>query len=148
MIKEKMFGNLKKFDDILMKKVRMLETDIPQELEERVLNEINQLSTSPDIPTKPAFPQPSRKTRLYFGVLVTAASLFLAVLLAVTLLFNPSPVPISIEQDVSIDFAEVEGQPANTYIFNEQDTDTTIVWFEKAPIGSVNANLKKNRNSI
>jgi hypothetical protein len=147
MIREKRFGNVKDFDNKLKKKVRMLETDIPQELEERVLNEINRLSTFSGISTSPAFPRSRGKTRVYLGVLAAAASLFLAVLLAITVLFRPSSGPVVVEREVSIDFAEVEGQPANTYIVSEQNPEITIIWFEKAPMVSMDTNLNKKGNS-
>lgn len=117
----------KRFDEEIKKRVRALEQDIPPGLEETFMEKLDGLS-----------PVKMRTLRVPRGALAAAASLLIVVLLAVTLLFRPAQAPAAVEQDVFIDYATVEGQPATTYIVNQQDPDMTIVWIEKVPVVAMN----------
>lgn len=120
----------KRFDDELKKRVQAVEQDIPTELEKTFMEKLDGLS-----------PEKKKRTlRRFPGTIAAAASLLLAVLLAVTLLFRPAQAPAAAEKYVFIDYATVEGQPAATYIVNQQDPDMTIVWIEKNPVVAMNNN--------
>lgn len=146
MMGKKIVGSVTDFDNELRKKVRAMEVDIPGDLEERFLKELDRLDARPGDSAKPAFPRLSRKSRVYSGTLAAAASLLLVVFLAVTVLFRPSPAPVAVEQEVVVDYAEVDGQPANTYIVSQHDPDITIIWLEKAPVISMNRNIDTSTN--
>ena len=117
----------KHVDEMITKRVQAVEQDIPIDLEKRFMDELDGFS-----------PVKKRTNRVFIGVLATAASFLLAVLLAVTLLFHPVHAPAADEREVFIDYATIEGQPATTYIVNQQDPDMTIVWIEKAPVAAMN----------
>jgi len=121
----------KRLDEEIKKRVRALEQDIPAGLEETFLEKLDQKPDS-------LSPVTQRPRRVSPGALAAAASLLIVVLLAVTLLFRPAQAPAAVEQDVFIDYATVEGQPATTYIVNRHDPDMTIVWIEKVPVVAMN----------
>ena len=129
--------NRKPLDEEIRKRVRALEQDIPAGLEERFLEK---LDGKPD----GLFPVKQRPRRVSRGVLAAAASLLIVVLLAAVLLFRPAQAPAVVENDVFIDYATVEGQPATTYIVNRHDPDITFVWIEKVPVVAMN---KKNEKT-
>lgn len=143
----KMYGSVTDFDNELRKKVGAMEVDIPGDLEERFLKELDRLVARPGNSTKPGFLPSGRKRGMLPWTLATAASLLLIVFLAVTVFYRSSPAPVSSAQEVLIDDAKVEGQPVNIYIISQRDPDMTIIWLEKAPIISLNRNIDSNIDS-
>ncbi len=122
-------NNLKHFDEMIKKRVQAVEQDIPAALEKTFMEKMDE-----------PYPAKKRTNRVFIRTLAAAASLLIVVLLAVTLLFHPVQTPAAVEKEVFIDYATVEGQPATTYIVNQQDPDMTIVWIEKAPMTAMNTN--------
>ncbi|MCP5105312.1 MAG: hypothetical protein GY950_18130 [bacterium] len=123
-------NNVENFDlDLEIKKrVQAVELDVPRDLEEEFMKEL--AGMTPELP-------PKRRNLVYMGALATAATFLLAVFLLVTVFFDKTPVQVNRgveEEEVFVDFARVEGVPANTYIVNQQDPDITIVWIEKAQL--------------
>lgn len=117
----------KHVDEEIKKRIQTVEQDIPADLEKTFMEKLDGLS-----------PVKKRTNRVFIRVLATAASFLLVVLLAVTLLFRSLPAPAAVEKEVFIDYATIEGQPATTYIVNQQDPDMTIVWIEKATVTAMN----------
>lgn len=113
-------------DNEIKKRVQATEQDIPVDLELKFMEELNRMAPGPHAGEKHRF--------LSRRALAVAASILLAAFLLVTTLLHKTPVnnPAA-EEDVSIDYALVDGMPADTYIVNRQDPDITIVWVEKAP---------------
>ena len=112
----------KNFDREIRKRVQTLEQEIPRELENDFLEKLDGIV--------PVLPQVQRSRFFYYGALATAASILLAILF----LLLPSlhrPLPHADSQEVWVQSAQVEGQPASTIIIASQDPDCTIVWLEK-----------------
>ncbi len=121
--------NIETIDKEIKKRVQAVESDIPDDLEKKFMKELSRLSMASESPTR------RRRSLLFMGALATAASFLLAAFLLVSTLFHKPPPPNNVEEDeVFIDFASVEGMPANTYIINTKDPDMTIIWIEKAPV--------------
>jgi hypothetical protein len=124
-------------DKEIKQRVQAVERDIPVELEESIMKELEQIDMTPGpLP----IPLMGKKTLLYVGALTAAASLLLAVILLVTAF--PSLVQREraaasrdvVEDGVFVDSAQVEGVSADTFIIDQKDPDMTIVWLEKAPM--------------
>lgn len=122
-------------DNEIKKGVQAVELDIPRDVEERFMEALERVSATPGPPRR------EKKNLIYMGALATAASILLAAFLLVPALFRQTPVTMDTkttaeELEVFVDYARVEGMPANTYIINQQEM--TIVWFEKAPLMAKN----------
>ncbi len=112
----------KNLDREIRKRVQALEQEIPQEVENSFLEKLDGIV--------PGLPQVHRSRFFYYGALATAASILLAILF----LLLPSlhrPLPHAGSQDVWVQSAQVDGQPASTIIIASQDPDCTIIWLEK-----------------
>jgi hypothetical protein len=109
-------------DREIKKRVQAVEQEIPLELEAAFLEEINGI-----VPEKSHFRQ---HRFLYYGALVTAASILLVILLFLYPLFYQQIDGVEAEE-VWVQEACVEGQPASTFVINQKDPDITIVWIEK-----------------
>lgn len=126
-------------DKEIKQRVQAVEQDIPRELEESIMKELEQIASTPG-PLPDFMSGTKKKTLLYVGALATAASLLLVVLLLVTAfpsLFQRERAAASgnvVEDGVFVDSAQVEGVSADTFIIDQKDPDMTIVWLEKAPI--------------
>ncbi len=119
-------SNNKTFDREIMKRVQAVEHDVPPDLERRFLEEFNAV-----IPGKEKRRVGGRPV-VYYGGLAAAAVLLLAVFLFVFYFFHQSPARFTAEADeVWVQSALVEGEPANTVVVNTTDPDITIVWVEK-----------------
>lgn len=124
----------------IKQRVQAVERDIPGELEEVIMKELEQIAMTPG-PLPDFMPGKEKKTFLFVGTLAAAASVLLAALLLVTAfpsLYHRGRVaaatPGGAEEDgVFVDFARVEGMPADTFIIEQKDPQMTIVWIEKAP---------------
>lgn len=113
----------KKFDREIMKRVQAVERDIPADLERAFLEKLEEIA-----PVK----RRRERNTFYYGVLASAASLLLAVLLFLFHPFHRQDDAFTAEaQEVWVQEARVEGEPASTYIIEQKDPDITIVWVEK-----------------
>ena len=130
-------------DKKIKKRVQAVERDIPGELEDSIMKELEQIAMTPGpLPSDIRhIPLMEKKTFLFVGTLAAAASLLLAALLLVTAfpsLFQRGRVaaatPGVVEEDGIFVDARVEGMPADTFIIDQKDPDMIIVWIEKAPI--------------
>jgi anion-transporting ArsA/GET3 family ATPase len=122
-----MSRNFETIDNEIKKRVQATEHDIPVDLEKKFMQELNRMASGAGIKEK--------RRILSSRALAVAASILLAVFLLVPRFFYKTTEPQSTyEDEVSIDYALVDGIPADTYIVNQQDPDLTIVWVEKAPV--------------
>lgn len=112
------------FDREVRKRVQSVEQDIPPDLEKAFLEEFKTV-----IPEKEK--QGARRHPVvYYGGL--AAAVLLAAFLFVFYFFHQSPGTFTAEaEEVWVQAARVEGEPANTVVVNTTDPDITIVWIEK-----------------
>lgn len=114
-------------DNEIKKRVQAVEQDIPADLEKKFTEELDHMA--------PGSRGREKRRFLSARTLAAAASILLVVFLLVPMLFRKAPItgPAG-EEEVSIDYALVDGVPADTYIINPQNSDLTIVWIEKAPL--------------
>lgn len=113
---------IKTIDREIKKRVQAVEQEVPLELEAAFLEKLNGI-----VPEKSHF---RRHRFLYYGALVTAASILLVILLFLYPLFHKQIDGVEAEE-VWVQEACVEGQPASTFVINPKDPDITIVWIEK-----------------
>jgi len=114
----------KKWDREIKKRVQAVERDIPPDLETSFLEKIEEIT--------PGKSPPGKQPLVYYGVLAAAASVLLAVLLLLSPLFHRQGETFTIEaEEVWVQDARVEGEPASTYIVKQKDPDITIFWVEK-----------------
>ena len=99
-----------------------MEQEVPLELEAAFLEKLNGIV--------PEQSPPRRHPFIYYGVLATAATALLVILLFLYPLFHRQIDGVEAEE-VWVQAARVEGQPAGTFIINQKDPDITIVWIEK-----------------
>lgn len=119
-------SNIKTFDREVMKRVQAVERDIPPDLERTFLEEFNTI-----IPEKESR-RARRRPVFYYGGLAAAAAVLLAAFLFVFYFIHQSPDTFTAEaEEVWVQSALVEGEPANTVVVNTTDPDITIVWVEK-----------------
>ena len=74
-------------------------------------------------------------------MLAAAATLLLAILFFLFPLFHQRIDPVEAEE-VRVQAARVEGQPATTYVVNTKDPDIAIVWIEKIDLKMEDTNEK------
>jgi hypothetical protein len=113
---------IKTIDREIKKRVQAVEQEVPLELEAAFLEKLNGI-----VPEKSHF---RRHRYLYYGALVTAASILLVILLFLYPLFHQQIDGVEAEE-VWVQAVRVEGQPASTFVINQKDPDITIVWIEK-----------------
>lgn len=118
----KMVNPIKAIDLKIKKHVQAVEQEVPLELESAFLEKLNRI-----VPEKS---HPRRHPFIYYGVLVTAATVLLVILLFLYPLFHQQINGVEAEE-VWVQAARVEGQPARTFIINQKNPDITIVWIEK-----------------
>jgi hypothetical protein len=119
-------SNIKTFDREVMKRVQAVERDIPPDLERTFLEEFNTV-----IPEKERGRSRGRPV-VYYGGLAAAAAVLLAAFLFVFSFIHQSPDRFTAgAEEVWVQSALVEGEPANTVVVNTTDPDITIVWVEK-----------------
>lgn len=125
------------FDNHIKKLLQSEETrlDIPDRVDRDFLDRLEHAS-----PKSPRREYRNYRNYIYAGTLAAAASILLVGFL---LLFNgqgtepvnPAPAPdLKVTNKVLIDFAKLEGMPANTYIISPPDSNMTIVWVEKSHV--------------
>lgn len=113
---------IKAIDREIKKCVQAVEQEIPSELEAEFLLELNGI-----VPEKSHFRQ---HRFIYYGALVTAATILLVIFLFLYPLFHQQINHVEADE-VWVQDAHVEGQPASTFVINQKDPDITIVWIEK-----------------
>lgn len=113
---------IKALDHEIKKRVQAMEQDVPLELEAAFLEKLNGM-----VPEEYHF---HRHRFIYYGTLVTAATVLLVILLFLFPLFHQKINGVEAEE-VWVQAARVEGQPASTFVINQKDPDITIVWIEK-----------------
>ena len=113
---------IKALDHEIKKRVQAMEQDVPLELEAAFLKKLNGM-----VPEEYHF---HRHRFIYYGTLVTAATVLLVILLFLFPLFHQKINGVEAEE-VWVQAARVEGQPASTFVINQKDPDITIVWIEK-----------------
>ncbi|NIM15467.1 MAG: hypothetical protein GTO45_26115 [Candidatus Aminicenantes bacterium] len=119
-------SNIKTFDREVMKRVQAVEHDIPPDLERTFLEEFKTI-----IPEKERR-RGRRRPVVYYGGLAAAAAVLLAAFLFVFYFIHRSPDTFTAEaEEVWVQSALVEGEPANTVVVNTTNPDITIVWVEK-----------------
>lgn len=126
---------IKTIDQEIKKRVQAVEQEVPLELEAAFLEKLNGI-----VPEKSHF---SQHRFLYYGALVTAASILLVILLFLYPLFHQQIDGVEAEE-VWVQEAHVEGQPASTFVINQKDPDITIVWIEKINNKTEENNEKKH----
>ena len=109
-------------DHEIKKRIQAMEQEVPPELEAAFLENLNGI-----VPEKSHF---QRYRFIYYGTLATAATVLLAILLFLYPLFHQQINGVEAEE-VWVQEARVEGQPASTFVINQKDPDITIVWIEK-----------------
>jgi hypothetical protein len=114
--------SIKAIDREIKKHVQAVEQEVPPELEAAFLEKLNGI-----VPEKSPF---RRHRFIYYGALVTAATVLLVILLFLYPLFHRQINGVEAEE-VWVQAARVEGQPASTFVINQKDPDITIVWIEK-----------------
>lgn len=116
----------KTFDREVMERVQSVERDIPPDLVKNFMEEFNTI-----IPEKERH-HARRRPFFYYRGLAAAAAVILAVSLFVFYFIHQSPDTHTAEaEEVWVQSALVEGEPANTVVVNTIDPDITIVWVEK-----------------
>ena len=110
----------KNLDQKIKKCIQAVEQEVPPQVETAFMAKLHQA-----IPHRPP-----RRSGIYWGVLAAAATLLLVILFFLFPLFHQQIDPVEAEE-VWVQAACVEGQPATTYVINEKDPDITIVWIEK-----------------
>ncbi|UCH94262.1 MAG: hypothetical protein JSV88_28885 [Candidatus Aminicenantes bacterium] len=118
----KTIKSMKAFDQEIKKRVQAVDREIPRELENAFLEKLNRL-----VPEKPLA---HRHRFIYYGALATAAAILLVIFLFLFPLFHRQINSVEAEE-VWVQAARVEGQPASTFIVNQKNPDITIVWIEK-----------------
>lgn len=113
---------IKVIDGEIKKHVQAVEQEIPPELEAAFLEKLNGM-----IPEESHLP---RHRFVFYGVLVTAATILLVIFLFLYPLFHQQINRVEAEE-VWVQAARVEGQPASMVVINQKDPDITIVWLEK-----------------
>jgi hypothetical protein len=113
---------IKAVDLEIKKRVQAVEQEVPLELEAAFLEKLNRI-----VPEKS---HSRRHPFIYYGALVTAATVLLVILLFLYPLFHQQINGVEAEE-VWVQAARVEGQPASTFVINQKDPDITIVWIEK-----------------
>ena len=113
---------IKALDHEIKKRVQAMEQDVPLELEAAFLEKLNGI-----VPEEYHF---HRHRFIYYGALVTAATVLLVILLFLFPLFHQKIDGVE-AGEVWVQAARVEGQPASTFVINQKDPDITIVWIEK-----------------
>lgn len=109
-------------DQEIMRRVRSVECDVPAELENAFLDEIETIIPMPQ-------PKKKRGPRVY-GIMAAAATILVTVLTVLFPLFDREPEIIE-AQGVVVREAKIEGQSAQALVVSPKDADMTIVWVEK-----------------
>jgi hypothetical protein len=125
----------KTIDRDIKKRVQAVEQDIPSKLEAAFLEKLDGI-----VPEKSHF---RRHRLIYYGALVTAATILLVIFLFLYPLFHQQINRVEAEE-VWVQAARVEGQPASTFVINQKDPDITIVWIEKINNKTEENNEKKH----
>jgi len=126
----KTINPIKTLDREIKKRVQSMEQDVPLELEAAFLEKLNGM-----VPEESHF---HRHRFIYYGVLATAATVLLVILLFLFPLFHQK-IDGAAAGEVWVRAARVEGQPASTFVIKQKDPDITIVWIEK-----INNNTEEN----
>jgi hypothetical protein len=115
---------MKKRDTWIKERIQAVENPLPRELEDRVAAELSRTGLSPK--TKSRAPPYRFPKRWAVAAATAACALLLIFVTNVKRADRPGR-----EEQVMILKAEVEGIPAQTYIFPSQDPDMRIIWFER-----------------
>jgi hypothetical protein len=118
-------SNKKTFDREIMKRVQVVERDIPPELERTFIAEFNTIT-----PEKESHRARRRRPVSYYGGWAAAAVILLAAFVFLFIHQSPDTVTAKAEE-VWVQSAMVEGESANTVVVNTTDPDIIIVWVEK-----------------
>jgi hypothetical protein len=113
---------IKTIDREIKKRIQAVEQEIPPELEAAFLEKLNG--------TVPEIIHFRRRQLIYYGALVTAATVLLVILLFLFPLFHRELNVIE-AGEIWVQDARVEGHPASTFVINPKDQAVTIVWLEK-----------------
>ena len=109
-------------DQEIKRSIQAVEQEVPSRVEDAVLAEF--------LRAVPLHLPSLRRRRIYWGVLAAAATLLLVILFFLFPLFHQQIDPVEADE-VWVQAACVEDQPATTYVINSKDPDITIVWIEK-----------------
>jgi hypothetical protein len=116
---------MKTIDREIRKMVQSMESEIPQAVEESIMEALGGMEPAPRSPII------RRRPIVYYGA---AAAAIAAVLLVVMMFLFPlfhHDSHTAEAGEVWVQDARVEGQPANTVYVNPIDPGITIVWIEK-----------------
>jgi hypothetical protein len=127
--------SIKALNREIKKRLQAMEQDVPLELEAAFLEKLNGI-----VPEEYHF---HRHRFIYYGALVTAATVLLVILLFLFPLFHQKIDGVE-AGEVWVQAARVEGQPASTFVINQKDPDITIVWIEKINIKTEENNEKNH----
>jgi len=107
--------------------IQALEKDIPKGIEDAFLEKIRE-----PIPLKSELRDsfPAHRRWYYYGALATAATILLAILLFLYTLFN-NRINTAKADEVRVQSAYIENQPADIYVVNPKESEIVIVWIEK-----------------
>ncbi len=115
---------MKKRDEWIKERVRGVETGIPPQLEDRIASELSRTEQK----TKPESIAPPYRFPKRWALAAATAACALFIIFVTTVKREDRP---GREGQVIILKAEVEGAPAQTYIFPSHDPDMRIIWFER-----------------
>ena len=115
---------MKSLDKQIKNLIQTLEKEIPGELENNCHRELQRTTTLTVTHNKKLW-QVLRLTA------ATAAGIVLLLFLFPTAKEDAGRTPGSINDAVWVQSAELEGKPAETYVFREQNPDMTIIWMEQ-----------------
>ena len=128
-------NSMKELDREVERIVQAVEHEVPPAVERAFLEEIKgiipgEANRCPREPRKPR--KPRERSFFYYSGLAAAAAVLLAAILFILYLFQPAPERFTAEaEEVWVQDARVEGEPAQTVVINTTDPDITIVWVEK-----------------
>jgi len=113
---------MKNFDRELRKKVQSVECEIPRDLEDSIMDQLDRQQVEP-------IRFEAKHTNWIYGAI--AAAVFVLVVLIFVFQYIQRPVQTVEADEVGVQSAFVEGKPATTIVIKQPDTDLTIVWIEK-----------------
>ena len=128
---------MKKLDKKIKKMVQSVRLDVPANMEDKFMDELNQLNLDESVQ--------KIKHRRIWPVIATAASVILAVVIFVFLYLIKTPVNKKSDRDliqlsdlirfqksrIEIRSVRINNKPAKTFYFQSKEKNKVIVWIQK-----------------
>ena len=119
---------MKKFEKNLKEKIKSVEKDIPETLEANFLERLEKI-TPDELYEKPTFTIKHR--------IAAIAALLLLVILYLFFPLSTKKETLPQPREILVHSVNLEGKPAEAYIFREKNPDLTVIWIAKNSEGAL-----------